>query len=82
MADEAYAEATRMVETNWDKITAVAEALLRLETLQREDVDRLMRGEMVERPTVAQVLAAKPPPATPQAEPPAELGGGVVPSPA
>jgi cell division protease FtsH len=82
MADEAYAEATRMVETNWEKITAVAEALLRLETLQREDVDRLMRGEMVERPTVAQVLAAKPPAATPQAEPPAELGGGVVPSPA
>ncbi|NBX25635.1 MAG: ATP-dependent zinc metalloprotease FtsH [Planctomycetes bacterium] len=82
MADEAYAEANRMVESNWDKITAVAEALLRLETLQREDVDRLMRGEMVERPTVAQVLATKLAAPAPQAEPPAELGGGVVPSPA
>ena len=83
MADEAYADATRMVETNWEKISAVAEALLRLETLQRDDVERLMRGEMVERPTVAQVLAAKAAsPATPQAEPPAELGGGAVPSPA
>jgi cell division protease FtsH len=83
MADEAYADANRMIDSNWEKITAVAEALLRLETLQRDDVDRLMRGELVERPTVAQVLAAKPvAPVAPASEPPAELGGGAVPSPA
>jgi cell division protease FtsH len=83
MADEAYAEARSMVETNWDKITAVAEALLRLETLQREEVDRLMRGEQVERPTVAQMLAAKPStPPTPPATAGDEPMGGAVPSPA
>jgi hypothetical protein len=75
-----------MVEENWDKVSAVAEALLRLETLQREDVDRLMRGELVDKPTVAQVLAAKPaatgPAAARPSQPPPELDGGVVPSPA
>jgi cell division protease FtsH len=86
MADEAYADARRMVEEHWEKVSAVAEALLRLETLQRDDVDRLMRGELVEKPTVAQVLAARPaaPGATAArpAEPPPELDGGAVPSPA
>jgi cell division protease FtsH len=82
MADAAYADAKAMVESNWDKINAVAEALLRLETLQREEVERLMRGEQVERPTVAQMLAAKP--AAAPAPPPVgdEPLGGAVPSPA
>ena len=82
MADEAYADAKAMVDTHWDKITAVAEALLRMETLQREEVERLMRGEQVERPTVAQMLSAKP--AAPAATPPLgdEPMGGAVPSPA
>ena len=83
MADAAYADAKSMVESNWDKITAVAEALLRLETLQREEVERLMRGEHVERPTVAQMLAAKPAaPVTPPATAGDEPLGGAVPSPA
>ncbi len=82
MADEAYADAKAMVATHWEKIVAVSEALLRLETLQRDDVDRLMRGEQVERPTVAQMLSAKP--AAPAATPPLgdEPMGGAVPSPA
>lgn len=82
MADAAYVEAKAMVESNWEKITAVAEALLRLETLQREDVERLMRGEQVEKPTVAQMLSAKP--AAAPAPPPVgdEPMGGAVPSPA
>jgi cell division protease FtsH len=83
MADAAYADAKSMVESNWDKITAVAEALLRLETLQREEVERLMRGEQVERPTVAQMLAAKPAaPAAPPSTAGDEPMGGAVPSPA
>jgi cell division protease FtsH len=80
MADAAYADAKAMVESNWDKITAVAEALLRLETLQREEVERLMRGEQVERPTVAQMLASKPA-STPNAAGDEPMSGAV-PSPA
>jgi len=82
MADEAYTDARRMVEDHWTQIVAVSEALLRLETLQREEVERLMRGETVERPTVAEMLS-KPAiaPAAPKAsdEPPM---GNVVPRPA
>ena len=80
MADEAYTDARRMVEDHWTQIVAVSEALLRLETLQRDEVERLMRGETVERPTVAQMLATKPA-ATP---PPVgdEPMGGAMPSPA
>ena len=57
MADEAYTDARRMVEDHWTQIVAVSEALLRLETLQRDEVERLMRGETVERPTVAEMLS-------------------------
>lgn len=57
LADEAYADARQMVETNWEKITAVAEALLQFETLQREDVERLLRGEKMEKPAVVQMLS-------------------------
>jgi hypothetical protein len=48
-----------MVEDHWTQIVAVSEALLRLETLQRDEVERLMRGETVERPTVAEMLSKK-----------------------
>jgi cell division protease FtsH len=57
--DEAYNQANIMLEQNWNKVVAVAEALLRYETLQRDDVDRLMRGESLGRPTVADLLAAE-----------------------
>ncbi len=86
--DEAYEEARRMLEQNWDKVVAVAEALLRYETLQKDDVDRLMRGEQMAKPTVADLLAAesarvKPAvvEAKPKDEPETGLGGAM-PSPA
>ncbi len=87
LIDAAYVEATRLLDDNWEKVVAVAEALLRFETLQREDVDRLMRGERLDRPTVAELISseltrpsrpARPPAATPGDEP----GPGVMPSPA
>ena len=82
--DEAYADTERLIEANWDKVVAVAEALLRHETLQSDDVDRLMRGELLEKPTVADLLSAEsssdggtatPGPATPDEEPDTDLGG-------
>ena len=86
--DEAYGDARSMLEQNWDKVVAVAEALLRYETLQKDDVDRLMRGEQMAKPTVADLLAAesarvKPAvvEAKPKDEPETGLGGAM-PSPA
>jgi len=84
MADEAYTDSTRMVEEHWQQITAVAETLLRLETLQREEVEALMRGETVERPTVVEMLTL--PTSTPSVSaPPANDQppfGDVIPHPA
>ena len=59
IADDAYSDTERLVEANWDKVVAIAEALLRYETLQKEDIDRIMRGELLEKPTVADLLSAE-----------------------
>ncbi|MBM4113858.1 MAG: cell division protein FtsH, partial [Phycisphaerae bacterium] len=87
LIDDSFAEAERLIESNWDKVCAVAEALLKYETLQKEDVDKILRGEVFEKPTVAELLAAAPPPAKPtRPSPPPQPGtddlGGMVPSPA
>jgi cell division protease FtsH len=89
LIDEAYSEAQRMLTDNWEKVVAVAEALLKYETLQRDDVDRLMRGESIGKPTVADLLsqeASRPRPALPTnpASPDRDggLGDSAIPSPA
>ncbi|MCI0365410.1 MAG: ATP-dependent zinc metalloprotease FtsH [Phycisphaerales bacterium] len=56
--DEAYADATRLLDQNWDKVVGIAEALLKYETLQSEDIKRLMRGERLGKPTVSELLEA------------------------
>jgi cell division protease FtsH len=58
LVDEAYAEAKKILEANWDKVVVVAEALLKHETLTGEDVDRLLAGETINRPTVAEMINA------------------------
>ncbi len=63
LIDEAYADAQSMIEEKWDKLAAVAEALLKYETLTGEDIDRIMKGDHIDKPTVAELLmkeAAKP----------------------
>jgi cell division protease FtsH len=89
--DEAYADANRMVQENWEKVEAVADALLRYETLQGADVERIMRGERFDKPTVAELLAreaAAPaaPTTSPESETETDTGdeaaGGMLPSPA
>ena len=88
MIDAAYEDARRIIDQNWDKVVAIAEALLRFETLSREDIDRVMRGEQLLKPTVADLLAAEaakpaakplPPKPTPGTD---EDLGRMVPSPA
>ncbi len=91
LIDEAYADAERLLGKEWDKVTAVAEALLKYETLQGEEVLRLIRGERLDKPTVAELLeneAAKPVQTKTPAkvakddEPGQEPTGDVMPSPA
>jgi len=59
LSDEAYAEAVRMLEENWGKVEAVAEALLKFETLTGDDVHKLMRGESLGRSSVSDLLRAE-----------------------
>ena len=88
LIDAAYEDARRIIDQNWEKVIAIAEALLRFETLSREDIDRVMRGEQLVKPTVADLLAAesaKPAakPLPPKTEPGTdEELGGMLPSPA
>ena len=86
--ERTYNEAKQILETNRDKVQRLAEALLRYETLSRDEVERLMRGEDLTKPTVGDLLKAeqnkpkqggKPT----RTEPGIEPGGpGVIPSPA
>ncbi len=82
LADEAYADARKMLDENWDKVDAVAQALLKHETLDADEVSRLCRGETLDKPSLSGLLAdeAGPPspPAKPAVQPPEpELPGGL-----
>jgi cell division protease FtsH len=57
--DEAYAEAQSIIDANWDKIVLIAEALLKYETLSADDVDKLMKGQMLDKPTVGDLIDAE-----------------------
>jgi cell division protease FtsH len=59
MVDEAFIDAKRLLDENWEKVVAVGEALIRYETLNAEDVERLMRGETITKPTVSEQIRAE-----------------------
>jgi cell division protease FtsH len=88
MAAEAFADAERIINENWEKVEAVALALLKHETLSVLEVERLMRGEALSKPSVSDLIAAEaaksrptPPPA-PTGKPDEGIGPGLMPSPA
>ncbi len=60
LVDEAYADAQSMLLDNWEKVEAVAQALLKYENLTADEVHKLMRGESLGRSTVADLLGAGP----------------------
>ncbi len=56
--DEACADTRRMLEENREKLEAIAQALLKYETLEAAEVQRLIRGERLDRPTLDDLLDA------------------------
>ena len=56
LIDAAYAETERIIDENWDKIVAIANALLEFETLQADELEALLRGEKITRSTVSDLL--------------------------
>jgi cell division protease FtsH len=88
IVDAAYDDCTRLIDTHWEQLVAVAEALLKYETLSSNDVDQLMKGERIEKPTVAELLSAEaakstlPPANAKPTEKPGDDLPGIMPSPA
>ncbi len=57
--DQAYANANKVVTDCKDKVEAVAKALLKYETLDADDVQLILDGGQLDKPTVADLLAAE-----------------------
>ncbi len=57
LSEDAFRDAERMIGENWDKVVRVAEALLKYETLDAEEVEALCRGESLNRPSLSDLLA-------------------------
>jgi len=57
--DRAYQETASLLEVQREKLDALAQALLKFETLTYDEVDRLMKGQPLERTTVGDLLAAE-----------------------
>ncbi len=55
--DTAYTEASDLLETNRDKVDALAKALLKYETLDADDVKLILSGGSLEKPTLNDLLA-------------------------
>ncbi|MCC5786000.1 MAG: ATP-dependent zinc metalloprotease FtsH [Phycisphaerales bacterium] len=89
IVEEAYREGERMLEDHWDQVVAVAESLLKYETLSSDEVEKLMRGEDLGKPTVSELLAreakqaaAKPETKKPKPDEDTDMPPNVSPSPA
>jgi cell division protease FtsH len=59
LIDLSYADAQKILDDNWDKVVAIAESLLKYETLNNDDVDRLMNGQPLDKPTISDLLDAE-----------------------
>ncbi|MCX5646334.1 MAG: ATP-dependent zinc metalloprotease FtsH [Phycisphaerae bacterium] len=57
--DEAYKLAKVVIEANRDKLERVAQALLKYETLDADDVKIILDGGRLDKPTVGDLLAAE-----------------------
>ena len=59
ITDEAYNKARELIERNKDNVEHIAKALLKYETLDAEDVNVIIAGGSLDKPTVADLLAAE-----------------------
>src|SRR5687768_11230771 len=56
LIDALYEEVHKMLTANRDRVEAVAKALIQHETLDGGDIDRIMKGESLSKPTVSELL--------------------------
>jgi len=88
LIDALYDETRHLLDGNRDRVEAIAQALLKYETLDSADIERIMRGDNLSKPTVSDLLAKEQtrratviaPAENPKA-PDVQLGGGPLPAP-
>ncbi len=88
LIDRLFDETRQMLEAHKDRIEALAKALIRYETLDANDVDRIMRGDTLSKPTVSDLLDREQgrrsttiAPSQDNADPDIRLGPGTLPAP-
>ncbi len=59
ITNEAYKKAKELIESNKDKLERIAKALLKYETLDADDVEVILQGGELDKPTVSDLLAAE-----------------------
>ncbi len=85
LVDEAYRQARELMEKHRSQIEALAQALLKHETLDREDVDRIFRGEPLDKVSLSGLIEGESLPTrradSPAAQPADQPLPGVLPQP-
>ncbi|HYO09976.1 MAG TPA: ATP-dependent zinc metalloprotease FtsH [Tepidisphaeraceae bacterium] len=88
LIDQLYAETRQLLEANKERVEALAKALIKYETLDSQDVDRIMRGDNLTKPTVSDLLEREQrrpgtviQPSDEKSQPDIQLGGGPLPAP-
>ncbi len=56
LVDKLYEDTRVLLEANKDKVDALAKALIKYETLEASDVDRVMRGDTISKPSVSDLI--------------------------
>jgi len=59
VTDEAYTKATELIEANKERLENIAKALLKYETLDSNEVQLILDGGLLDKPTVADLLAVE-----------------------
>ncbi len=59
ITDEAMKKSRALIEENKDNVVKIAQALLKYETLDAEDVKLILEGGTIDKPTVSDLLAAE-----------------------
>ncbi|HEY8750517.1 MAG TPA: ATP-dependent zinc metalloprotease FtsH [Tepidisphaeraceae bacterium] len=88
LIDTLYEETRGLLDGNRQHVENVAQALLKYETLESQDIDRIMRGDTLTKPTVGDLLAKEQSrratviaPSEDPKQPDVQLGGGPLPAP-
>lgn len=59
LIDRTYGETRQLLEDHRDQLDRLAQALLKYETLNRDEVDRIMNNQPLDKPTVRDLLDAE-----------------------